>query len=508
MKVLRICPNTNMGLGKNITPFSKALAKQGVKQKILSEGIDFTSKAPFSIFRAGFHAVKETNLEEFDLVHIHNPSYWGALIKARNRAPTTVTFHGSLYYTIKSFWIGNIKQNIYYLFNGLICLFLANKVIFVNKKDQLFFSKIFRKKCVFLPTGIDKKIFNSKKKATKKYDLIFVGRDTPNKRVSEVRKIEKRFNLKTKYVLGDSKFSQKQLAQLYHESKFIVLPSFSEGLSKVILEAVACGCYPIISDCSKDSLTELNIPWIDFKQLNEKNLNAIKLIRNNLSNVLWDTIAKQTIGEYSSLQKTIFEPNQKVLIIEPHNDDALLSLGGTMLNSRAIDFTILSIVSNNNNGTTKFASLQDNVKSIQWKMKNIHNNESENKFYKINKVTKQQLENKIKKISKNFGVVLLPLGLYNPLHKLISKLDLKQSKQKVFFYRDIPYHLFSTGKQEYSAKKKQFEIKRIGVSNKIDQKVFFLSKFFGKDVKEFVENGPGKCVAHTKCELFFNCDKK
>jgi len=105
--------------------------------------------------------------------------------------------------------------------------------------------------------------------------LALIGPETDKNYVSELRALIKELGLKEK-VLFVGQVSQVELADWFSRAKIFVLPSLSEGLGRVIFEAMAAGLPVIganvggIPDLIKDSQTGWLVPPADEKELAEK----------------------------------------------------------------------------------------------------------------------------------------------------------------------------------------------------------------------------------------------
>ncbi|MGF7012281.1 glycosyltransferase involved in cell wall biosynthesis [Lachnospiraceae bacterium PF1-22] len=75
--------------------------------------------------------------------------------------------------------------------------------------------------------------------------VMLVGAGGDDKEFSEIKKLAQDLPYKVEFT---GALSQEALAELYRQSEFFVLPSFSEGLSLTMMEAIACGCKVVISD--------------------------------------------------------------------------------------------------------------------------------------------------------------------------------------------------------------------------------------------------------------------
>ncbi|MCP1110125.1 glycosyltransferase family 4 protein [Ohessyouella blattaphilus] len=75
--------------------------------------------------------------------------------------------------------------------------------------------------------------------------VTLVGDGGDEKEFSEIRKLAQDLPYQVEFT---GALSQGALAEHYRQSEVFVLPSFSEGLSLTMMEAIACGCKVVISD--------------------------------------------------------------------------------------------------------------------------------------------------------------------------------------------------------------------------------------------------------------------
>ena len=196
--------------------------------------------------------------------------------------------------------------------------------------------------------GYNNKIFYNKNKVREKNKIIYVGKVSNKKGVLSLIKAVNLLNddsiildivggagdrLEYDNILIESQKSkssirflgiknQYELADLYNEHNIFILPSFSEGMPMVSLEALACGCKVIISDLPgiKDFLDKnvegasiryvslpklLNVDEVESVELDkyeERLANIIKECLNdkeqytpNLNNISWMNIAKSLL---------------------------------------------------------------------------------------------------------------------------------------------------------------------------------------------------------------------
>ena len=105
--------------------------------------------------------------------------------------------------------------------------------------------------------------------------LALIGPETDKNYVAELRALVKKLGLEEK-VLFVGQLSQAGLAEWFSRAKIFVLPSLSEGLGRVIFEAMAAGVPVIgsnvggIPDLIKDGQTGWLVPPADDKALAEK----------------------------------------------------------------------------------------------------------------------------------------------------------------------------------------------------------------------------------------------
>ncbi len=76
-------------------------------------------------------------------------------------------------------------------------------------------------------------------------ELSLVGDAGNEKELREIKEIARRAPFTVSFT---GQLSQEALAEKYRESEVFILPSFSEGLSLTMIEAIACGCKVVISD--------------------------------------------------------------------------------------------------------------------------------------------------------------------------------------------------------------------------------------------------------------------
>lgn len=140
----------------------------------------------------------------------------------------------------------------------------------VEKQNQQF--KLYSSKVSILPNAIDERLILRIKPKKEKNSIIFLGRIDDNKGIREIYKALSYFSkidfkfylygdgtLKEKYVskfretLKDKFFyggiiSGNKKWEILKKMEFFILPSKFEGLPMALLESMACGCIPIVTN--------------------------------------------------------------------------------------------------------------------------------------------------------------------------------------------------------------------------------------------------------------------
>jgi glycosyltransferase involved in cell wall biosynthesis len=138
------------------------------------------------------------------------------------------------------------------------------KVIYLGyDKDFKVFDKIKKKNQILFVGSINKrKNFIGVIKAfellnIKDYNLLIVGNFSTNFFLDENDKIVIEKAKKNPNIVFKSNINNRELIQIYNESKLFLLPSFYEGFGLPVLESMACGTPVICSDSS--SLPEVGL---------------------------------------------------------------------------------------------------------------------------------------------------------------------------------------------------------------------------------------------------------
>lgn len=155
---------------------------------------------------------------------------------------------------------------------------LADSIIIPSKTILRPFKKKFGNKVVYIPNGVDTVLFHPIKKVeTQKLFVVFIGRLEAQKNLQSILialsrlknplKItfygegseKKKLNLQAKKLRLPLKIEKpldyNRVAKVLRNSDIFVLPSLSEGSSKILLEAMASGCAIIASNIAQ--ITEI-----------------------------------------------------------------------------------------------------------------------------------------------------------------------------------------------------------------------------------------------------------
>jgi len=275
-----------------------------------------------------------------DIVHIHNigPSLILPLLKL-GRLSTVVTYHSANYKHNK--W-GKIAKKILML-GEIFAKKMADKVIYISKAQA---GLSCQKKMIYIPNGVNIPIpaFSSdfiSKIGTAPYNYIFtVGRFTPEKGLHDLINAFKAMNCSYKLVIvGNADYETKysknlrkmaaedsrilltgyidgeHLSQIYTYARLFILPSYNEGLSIALLEALSYGLSVLVSDipankelalspehyfkCGNIKELQRKIQMLIKKQLTE--IEVCEKYRLIINNYNWLNITKQIMEVYEEI---------------------------------------------------------------------------------------------------------------------------------------------------------------------------------------------------------------
>ena len=171
-------------------------------------------------------------------------------------ARTEKKYFQALFYTI-------IKEPI---------LFMADRVIVPSKTIAQRLKKKFKNKIVYIPNGVDTKLFHPAKNKPKNkiLQLVFIGRIEEQKNLINLIKAAKHLKMPYDLIFYGQGSKSEQLTKLAKKLKvplqikkpidyqnvakilrtcdIFVLPSHKEGSPKILLEALASGCAVVVSN--------------------------------------------------------------------------------------------------------------------------------------------------------------------------------------------------------------------------------------------------------------------
>ena len=244
---------------------------------------------------------KLVNFDKVKLIHVHNLNFLlcGVLLKKK--------FNKKIYLSIGGTDILRLKNK--FLFRILIKK--IEKIFSVSNDLKKKFIKIYpNSKCFYISNGVNLEYFRFKR-LKKKNILLAVGNIRWQKNYSllieAAEKILKKNSLykliicgnfdekdeyyKIKNLIAQKKLQKKiilkgfqkieNIRKLYYESKILVLSSSSEGLPKVILEAISCGTPVVSTDVGDNKIILKNCGLVIRSNNSEKLYSAINKIINS-----------------------------------------------------------------------------------------------------------------------------------------------------------------------------------------------------------------------------------
>ncbi|GHV29988.1 glycosyl transferase [Bacteroidia bacterium] len=278
-----------------------------------------------------FLATIYSMIQRPDIVHIHNigPAIFSPLLKWMG-IKLILTYHSPNYEHEK--W--NLFARTLLRISEKIALNTSDTIIFVNKTQLQKQTPEIQKKSYYIPNGInpakftDKTDFLESLGLEKEKYILAVGRITPEKGFDYLIKAfenaetkdyklviaggvetENSYLAKLKnnripeqivfagYTFGEN------LAQLYSHAALFVLPSYNEGFSMVVLEAMSYHLELLVSDIPANKAIDLD-ENVYFRVGDEVQLTArlkeimgkpLHRIQYSIENYQWDMIAEQTM---------------------------------------------------------------------------------------------------------------------------------------------------------------------------------------------------------------------
>lgn len=326
---------------------------RGFRTTRLSEKVTAFPTSSFSRFNYIFDASKIGKAlfkqNNYDLIDVQDPFFTGLVgywLKKKLKKPLEIHFHGD-------FW-GNAFQSEAGLFQLLLSKFIARKsdgirVVSQGIKEKLVNRGISSEKIAVIPTPVDVKKFQAfepeKVKQIKdayfnKKIILYAGRLVKVKNLPLLLKAVSRIrNSKHNIVLliigeGGEKAKlkrmsgrlgiddavvfitsapHKDLINYYHAADVFVLPSWSESLGKVLIEAGAAGC-PVVStettgarDIVVDGRTGYLVPINDENTMTEKLLKVLRMEDSERQEMAKNAqrILEEKFSQEKSIQKIV-----------------------------------------------------------------------------------------------------------------------------------------------------------------------------------------------------------
>lgn len=258
-----------------------------------------------------------------DVVHVHDAFYLTSLAAALwckiLQKPLLLTQHVDLIPHPKK--IVTLVQKLIYKTTGKFVFQVSRKIMVLNSNVASFLRQngVAAKKIVFVPNGVDLKVFNTEytvhhDEIRKKYHLpvdkpiaLFVGRFVPKKGFDKLLQAgsdeyhialaggnaPKSFT-DTEHFTFLGSLKPAQLAEVYKAVDIFILPSQGEGFPLTVQEAMASGLPVIISDHPGYDLYHLDKSLISLIQP------EVAVIQRTLQVLVADGGLRQEMAKYSS----------------------------------------------------------------------------------------------------------------------------------------------------------------------------------------------------------------
>lgn len=156
----------------------------------------------------------------------------------------------------------------------------------------------------------------------------------------------------------------------------------------------------------------------------------------------------------------------KTVIVSPHTDDAVFSLGSCIIRKPLIvfeDVTVLSIfagIPQDIVGMSKHVTLRSEHAEV---CKKLGIKEINGEFLDDVYLATRDLKNVVSWLQnslQNFDVIFMPLGIHHPDHILahaFTKMTIPKTYKKIFVYKELPYSLLY--EKETDGLLQKFEVK-------------------------------------------------
>ena len=255
-----------------------------------------TTRNPLGYFPFIFQSIYKLLFCDFDIIHAHyvpHSAFIPAMLKRIKKKPLIVTFHGT------DARIFPFKNRI----NRMLTMFVVNrsdKVIARSEEMKEVLEKlgVANKKIVVIGAGVDTNFFHpiDKYKVREDFELpedkhivLYVGRLHEMKGVKLIYECAERMpkvlfvmvgdgavktDVKNCLFVGEKK--QEEIPLWMSASDVLILPSYSEGLPNVVMEALSCSVPAIVTDVGgcpevvRDGKTGFVVPVGDVEMLMDK----------------------------------------------------------------------------------------------------------------------------------------------------------------------------------------------------------------------------------------------
>lgn len=331
--------NYEVHLGSRITSASKILNENGIKTHPIY--IDRSSIGLFDLLKTSisiFRLIKKINPDLVHFVSIKPVTLGCIAVKFLSKdIRIFASISGLGYIFIDKSFFGILKKIITCIIYKFALSNKKIKVIFQNQTDKNFIKKLCNLKnsnCNLIKgSGVNLKKFNYVNNESVLPQIILPARLVKSKGIVEFINAAKLLKGKGRFIIcGDYDFEakdfiteefindevkegsieywgfQKNIEKIFKNSSLVVLPSYREGLPKVICEACACG-KPVVTtnvpgcrDAIKNNITGILVPPRDYYLL----MKAIdKLLSNKDLRISMGKEARKYAENNFDLQKII-----------------------------------------------------------------------------------------------------------------------------------------------------------------------------------------------------------
>jgi alpha-1,3-mannosyltransferase len=338
------------GLENFVLDLAKEQVKQGIEVKVVTLDRRYDndqSLAPrehlfdIEVIRIPFRGSKKypiapsvlDHIKDVDVIHVHAVDFFVdyiSLNKFRLNAPIVLSTHGGYFHTK---FAAKLKKAFFHTVTRF-SLRSVDQVITCSSNDHNIFETLYPSKTILIENGVNTEKFAKFDSQSINKQILFIGRFSDNKRVdllidwfAQLTNIDPQFKLviagkdwdnnyqKLQHQVVQLKLSDKvefvieasedELAKIVAQSSFIASASEYEGFGMTIIESMAGGLIPVMSNI--DSFVTINNKTqcgmvIDF----ESELSASEFVRSlNLADLADEKIrCKQQAQLYSFNKKS------------------------------------------------------------------------------------------------------------------------------------------------------------------------------------------------------------